>query len=280
MLNSKVLSILGVSSALLFANVATAATLPVVGGDLVSTTDVIAKRTVGLFFIDTDGSDGLCSGSILDSSHILTAAHCVQNFKQGVVVFSTTNMINLVIAASQQGVSAVPELRLMTGVKAEPGYSGQQGGGDEFNDLAVVTFMGGLPAGYEPAKFLSKASALSVLQNGAVMKLAGYGITAPPPPPAPAGAPAPTPPPAGTPVVDDGSGTLRSVSTQFYEFAPLQIDMYLVGAAGHDICEGDSGGPAMINVGGEMFVVGVLSRGDCSQVAIYTFVNQDTISGL
>jgi secreted trypsin-like serine protease len=286
-LNFKVQSVLGVTSALLLSSAAMASNAsvrPIVGGTTVGVNETIAKRTVGLFFILHDGSNGICSGSILDNTRILTAAHCVQNVDAGVVVFSNNNMINLVINASQNGVDAVPQLRLMTGIKQEPGYSGQEGGNDEFNDLAVVTFEGGLPAGYEPAKFLPKASALQVLRRNAAITLAGYGITSAPaeeqaPVPGASPTPAPTPDPSAPPV-DDGSGTLRQVTVGFGLFSPNQIDMYVGGLTGHDACSGDSGGPSMITVGGEVYVVGVASRSDCVQMSIYTFVNQEIVSGL
>ena len=109
---------------------------PIVGGNNVAASDTIAKRTVGLFFVETNGDEGICTGSILDNSHILTAAHCVKDFQVGAVVFANDKMIELIQATANGGIAAVPQLRLMTAVKTEPGYSGQTGGNAEFNDLA------------------------------------------------------------------------------------------------------------------------------------------------
>jgi len=269
---------------------------PIVGGSNVDPSNVIAKRTVGLFFISTeaDGStgNGVCSGSILDDTRILTAAHCVVGYKQGVVVFSTDNLLDLVKKAVGSSVAAVPELRMMTGVKQEPGFpGGEVSGAGEFNDLAVITFAGGLPQGYEPAKFLAKADALQALKKGASVTLAGYGITSAPvqqpakqaadptkrPPPANPASPT-NPPPASDD--DQGVGTLREVTVRAASFSQNSIDLFVLGAKNHDACSGDSGGPSMVSVGGEVYVVGVASRSDCTKTSIYTFVNDEIVSSL
>lgn len=262
--------------------------VPIVGGTSVSNAEVIAKRTVGLFFITTKKENGVCTGSILDDSHILTAAHCVADYAQGLVVFANDKLLDYVKAAVKGGVSRVPQVRLMVSVKQEPGYSGQEGGGDEFNDLAVITFQGGLPAGYQPAKFLSQVSAQAFLKQGAKVTLAGYGITQKAPQ---AGAPAmrtsmlataptPSPKPAQPAPNTLGVGTLRQVDVQFAQFSPKLIDLYVQGQPQHDACSGDSGGPSVVNIQGETYVVGVASRSDCVHVSIYTFVNQSVVAGL
>jgi secreted trypsin-like serine protease len=156
---------------------------------------------------------------------------------------------------------------MMTSAIAQPGYSGQAGGNAEFNDLAVVTFSGGLSAGYEPAHFLAKADALNALSKNAVVTLAGYGITS---------APVATPNPSNP---DQGSGTLRQVSVNFQSLSSQQIDIYVAGTRGHDACSGDSGGPAMIQLSGETYVVGVASRSDCRSTSIYTLVDRENVAG-
>ena len=239
---------------------------PIIGGSNVSSSATIAKRTVALFFIETNGNQGLCTGSILDNSRILTAAHCVSGFKQGLVVFSTANIIDLVSQAAKNGLASVPEVRLMSSAIAQPGYDGQLGGNAEFNDLAIVTFTGGLAAGYEPAHFMTKSTLMSVMTKNAPVTLAGYGITS---------APTNTPNPADP---DQGSGTLRQVAVGVLGLSPKQIDVYVGGRTGHDACSGDSGGPAMMQANGDWFVIGVASRSDCQTMSIYTLVNQEAVS--
>ncbi len=235
----------------------------IVGGVNVSASQAIAKRTVALFMWQNSGSVGLCTGSIMDDSHILTAAHCVSDFKQGVVVFSTNSIIDLVKKAAQQGIKAVPQIRVMTSAVAQPGYSGQEGGDSEFNDLAIITFQGGLAPGYEPAHFLPKAQVLGAFASKTTITLSGYGITAP----------HSNDPNAG----DQGAGTLRQVQVAFQSLSPNQIDVIVAGQMGHDACSGDSGGPAMIQAKGDVYVIGVASRSDCRVSSIYTLIVKENL---
>lgn len=288
----------------------------VIGGAAVSSSSVIAQRTVGLFFEGTTSVNGkqegyvaLCSGSILDSSRILTAAHCVQNFQGGAVVFSADQMYPLLDQASKGGIASVTDkVRVIKTAVAQPGFPGMSNANNaaEFNDLAIITFDGGLPQGYEPAKFLDKATVLSALAVNKNVILAGYGLTvAPKPQPAASAAtasdfsfesqsgkkkkPSPGSPGAGNPPSSGGAqggfendlpntGVLRQVTVAYDSSSPKGIDLYFVGKTNHIACEGDSGGPASIQYQNETYVIGVDSRGDCSQNAIYTLIDQEIIS--
>ena len=260
-------------------------TTPIVGGSVVNQSSVIAKRTVGLyFFINENGQTGaaICSGSILDQSHILTAAHCVQNFKAGYVAFSASNIFPVLQAA---GTAAGPSgqfpsgglVQPMTSAVAAPGFPGMSeasGNGAEFLDLAVITFKGGLPPGYEPAHFLSKADAMSAFLTKPAVILSGYGMIS-----APAEEKQNHPNASGT-GFPKGVGILHQVKVQLVGIGPKRIDLAVGGSTGHNACEGDSGGPAMIEYKNETYVVGVDSRGDCRTSSLYTFVNQDNLSAL
>jgi hypothetical protein len=267
----------------------------IIGGTLIGTAPT-GQRTVGLYFnVIENGQKGaaVCSGSILDSGRILTAAHCVQNFQSGYIVFSTNQMFSLLKQASTSGVSSTNGLVVkMTGATAMPGFPGManSNNGNEFVDLAIITFAGGLPAGYEAAKFLPKATVLAALDQSKLVTLAGYGMTSAPPAQAPAVAisthaarkpKTPTGTGTGSGATASGFpagvGILRQVAVNFSSFSPQQIDLELVGKRNHIACEGDSGGPATISYQGETYVIGVDSRGDCSANAIYTLVDQENI---
>jgi hypothetical protein len=270
----------------------------IIGGSLVGTTAVTGQRTVGLYFnVSQNGQQGaaVCSGSILDSGRILTAAHCVDSFQSGYIVFSADQMFPLLKQASTSGLASTHGLVVkMTGATAMPGFPGMANAnnGGEFPDLAIITFAGGLPAGYQAAKFLPKAAVLAALDQSKVVTLSGYGMTS---------APAPQmatstrtqathkprhPAAPGTGSGNSGStasgfpagvGLLRQVAVNFSSFSAHQIDLELVGQRNHIACEGDSGGPATISYQGETYVIGVDSRGDCSANAIYTLVDQENI---
>ena len=249
---------------------------PIVGGTLVSSSELIARRTVGLYFLITEnGQKGaaICSGSILDSSHILTAAHCVQGFQAGYVVFSANDVFSALKQANLQApVANGSAVQPMVSALAFPGFPGMNaanGNAGEFVDLAVITFRGGLPAGYEPAHFLPKNTLLSELGKSPDLTLSGYGMTTPP---------SQRPSSSSASGFPAGVGTLRKVQVHTDHIASQQIDVFVGGVPHHNACEGDSGGPAMLTLNNDVYVVGVDSRGDCNTTSIYTIVDQENLS--
>ena len=252
----------GLTTLLLFMGLASQASVNVIGGQEVNNSDSIARRTVALIMISMDQGKkgmGICSGSLIDSTHVLTAAHCITGFQYGYVVFSNTNAVAVAQAAHTSGAGQAAPI---SSVKAMPGYGGQTGGGAEFPDFAIITFFGAIPAGYEPAHFLTAAGMAQVLKKGQTVTLAGYGITS-------------APQPNSTTL--QGAGTLRRVDVSLVGLSPKKIDLYLSGLANHIACEGDSGGPAMVAEQGQEYVIGVDSRGDCKSMAIYTLVTQEMV---
>jgi secreted trypsin-like serine protease len=239
-----------------FSTQASHAAVEVVGGKNVTSQDVISRRTVGIVMKLANGT-AICSGEIIDSSHILAAAHCTTKVQGGYIVFATTNIVQV----AQQNQAAV---RKITSIKAMPGYSGQTGGGGEFADFAIFTFSGGVPMGYEAAHFLPSSVISSKLKVSTSITLAGYGITS-----APSAIPA-----AGL----QGAGTLREVAVKLAQIGGQKIDMYLQGQSGHIACEGDSGGPAMVSINGDQYVIGVDSRGNCQDMAIYGIVSKEMVA--
>ena len=252
--------------------------VPIVGGTVVSADSSIAKRTVAIYFlVSQNGQKGaaLCTGSILDSSHILTAAHCVQNFQSGYVVFSADQVFPLVKQVSDNGLeSARGFVQAITSAKAFPGFPGMaqaNGNAGEFVDLAIITFQGGLPASYEPAHFLDEKTLLNALTQHQDTLLSGYGMTSAP------NSLSSGPSSSGFP---KGVGILRQVLVHYEGISAKQIDIFVGGVAHHNACEGDSGGPALLNLNNEVYVIGVDSRGDCSQHSIYTRVDQGILAKL
>ena len=272
----------------------------IIGGTTVAPMTTISQRTVMLYFeITQNGQQGaaVCSGSILDASHILTAAHCVDGFQKGYIVFSADKAFDLLKQAAQSGLASVNGLVTKIDTATEvPGFPGMQNAnnGGEFVDLGIISFSGGLPRGFEPAKFLAKSTVLVALSQNQTVTLSGYGMTSAPAPQASRAirtsasrghghtqnpvAPTANPPAAtGFPA---GVGILRQVDVNFVGLAPQQIDLEFVGRTNHIACEGDSGGPALIQYQGETYVIGVDSRGDCSKNAIYTLVDQENLSAI
>jgi secreted trypsin-like serine protease len=232
------------------------AAVEVVGGQSVTSQDAIAQRTVGLVFKMSQGI-AICSGEIIDSSHILAAAHCITDALGGYVVFGTTDILKMIKQSPSNA-------RRITALKAMPGYPGKGGGAGEFPDFSIITFSGGLPSGYEPAHFLPESMLQSDLKPSATVTLAGYGITSAPS----------QDPNAGM----QGAGTLRKVDVKLAQIGGQSIDMFVQGQMNHIACEGDSGGPAMIAVAGDEYVVGVASRSNCTTNSIYSIVTKEMVA--
>lgn len=214
----------------------------IIGGEDSTGSEGYAKTVAGLVNV-TQGS--LCTASILSDSILVTAAHCVDG--------AAPSDLRVIFGTNFKG----------TDRKVQPVVSMIESsiypihGNDEKDngDIAVVRFSGGLPAGFHPATLLTDANAL---KNGAVVLLAGYGIS--------------------DGVAHTGAGTLRSVEVTIQDSQYSKSELLLDQTHGKGACHGDSGGPAYVKVGEKWMLFGVTSRGvndprnDCSVSAAYTSI--------
>jgi secreted trypsin-like serine protease len=215
----------------------------IIGGTVVTASDPIAASTVALVMVDPNQEVSLCSGSILAEDLIITAAHCVANPQSIVRIvfgakFTPTDLKNSVQASA---------------FEPHPDYNPDKTSEDQ-NDVGVVSFQGGLPKGYEPAKLLTEASALT---KGTEVELAGYGITQ-----------------ADT---QKGTGVLRKAEVTVSNPSYGKTEVILDQSRGEGACHGDSGGPAFVRLGNINYLWGVTSRGypnssgdDCAHEVVYT----------
>jgi hypothetical protein len=125
------------------------------------------------------------------------------------------------------------------------------------DDLGMLQLASKAPAGYAPATFLPN---LSPVRNGATVLLAGYGIDVPV---------APT-----NPKDDGGAGVLRKVNQTILR-ANYGSTEFLVNIKGQGSCHGDSGGPAFIQNGGKLYLVGVTSRMTADDMVANNNTQQD-----
>jgi hypothetical protein len=138
-----------------------------------------------------------------------------------------------------------------------PLWATRQGQRFDTGDIALLRYKGTTPRGFIPLPLL-KTQHLRILdqRRGALTLLAGYGIS--------------------DGVQKTGSGILRMASARVADAKFSRTEVRLDQTQGKGACHGDSGGPAIVFVGGQAHVWGVTSRGvndpkdDCSVSAVYT----------
>lgn len=220
----------------------------IIGGtDAVGSED-FAKVTVLL----VDAVQGaVCSGTLLATDTLLTAAHCVQSQPAALKVVFLADLDALTAENKAQVV------RDVTALEASPTYALHQD--EEFNngDIAIVHFVGGLASGYTTALM---AALPKPVKTGDKVLLAGYGNSV-----------------GGS--EQSGAGKLRSVETSIKNASYSKSEILVEQSLGKGACHGDSGGPLFIrNRAGALVVAGVTSRGvddpsdTCGVSAAYTNV--------
>lgn len=219
----------------------------IIGGVSVPTSDVIASTTVAIVSQQDQGM-ALCTGSLIDTDLVVTAGHCVGPSPSKMLVVFRQNLNDTAGAVIQ-----------VAGYVQDPNY-GNGTNDQDMDDIALIRFEGGLPAGYQTAKLLSDPS---LLKDGMTITLAGYGITNGDPTAQASG--------------DDGAGTLRKVNTTILQAPYGKTEVLVDQSKGKGACHGDSGGPAFVTAAdGSLQLFGVTSRGpanqpdNCATAGIYT----------
>lgn len=216
----------------------------IIGGSDVESGDEVALSTVAIVNQLPNGRSSICTGSLLSSDIVLTAAHCVGPKGSKTYIVFRKDL--------KDSGHAAP----ITGAIRHPDYGSTSGDVDQ-NDIAVMSFDGGLPDDYEPAELLEDESPL---RDGAKITLAGFGVT------------------IGSPALRSGtSGRLHAVTTTLKQAFYGETESLTEQSQGRGACHGDSGGPAFIRDGsGRLKLFGVTSRGpshlpdDCGAYGIYT----------
>lgn len=263
--------------------------LGIINGKDVTAPDTYSGHVVYLQFRLAEGV-GSCTGSILDSQTILTAAHCVSGATEGVVVFA--NNVQDPSAVAAEYVRSVDVASVYPKYKAEPEDSARakdpasipppdqvpsvrefernldQSGFYDY-DVAVVHFSGGLPAGYSPVQL---ADSGFVVETGAELHMIGYGL---------AKVNAVKQLVKGQVIVTpspDGStaGQLRETSVPIAAY-DVKTGVLLTAGTKTSVCSGDSGGPAFVAdpKSGAAIQVGIaeaVATSYCNSVSMHTAV--------
>ena len=207
----------------------------------------ISKSTVLLSFDKVkDGQlrGSFCTGSLISSNTILTAAHCIYGATNGRIIFSkrhdSLKPNDVVTRKAKQMI--INHL-----------YDDAKIGLGDAKDTAMIRFEGVLPAGYSPIKIMEFADAKNYLKSGVEVHLAGFGET-------------------GVPSLDRSSiMNLRDVRTAF---AGVNQNANYELVFGNGACHGDSGGPAYLLINSVPYLIGVAAwvtqPTHCTGQSIYT----------
>lgn len=213
-----------------------------------------------------DGS-GLCGGSILDATHILTAAHCIGAGIRNIQV--TAGEYDTSITEGTEEVVNVP-VTLGGSVIVHPQYY-TTASGNEVNDLAIIKLPTPLNLNNPCIKPVCLDPNFS-LAGGKNCTVSGWGVTQ-----AGSISSIPTTLQLATVPTYDGPYCQSSFNTAVgYVTAPLTMVCAGYKQGGIDSCQGDSGGPLVCNnpATSSFVQVGIVSHGEgcalASRPGLYT----------
>lgn len=251
----------------------------IINGSEVQENSPINNSIVGIY---NTKERSICTGSLIAHNIVLTAAHCVTpRIQELKIIFSID--IDDAINIREQDVYQ-EKVHSVLAVKFGPTWNPKDDTKEvDTGDIALIKFKGELPMNYKPAKFLTDAK---LLKRDQTVVLAGYGVSHVDLNPID---------PKTYKRIDQaiefgevvcsgdrknnygdcfevttsGDGLLRVTKAPISSLSESEIRLNETKAG---TCNGDSGGPAYIEIMGEYFLFGITSRGSelCNEVGVYT----------
>lgn len=235
----------------------------IVGGEILSSDNDLSSSTVMVVHINRNDEVSTCTGTLIDSDKVISAAHCLTPDGKRTVIAFTNNASCLTKAPKRT-------LRLVTSEAIHPEYSYEKFSlNNAAKDLAILKFRGAIPEGYKVRALPSPS--FTVHPNDTLV-MTGYGTTI---------------------EGGDDSGTLRFTTTPATHLTPefhIAFSKETVSVPGtwtveqphKGVCNGDSGGPLYAQNGQELTLIGITSLGvdhkttdetklrNCHGVALFT----------
>ena len=251
----------------------------IMNGSVVKEGEAVSSSIVAIF---NSKWNAICTGSLIAPNIVLTAAHCAPDRASDIkIVFS--NDIDYVLNAREPDVQA-EFVKQATDFKVSKKWDPKNETIEvDTGDIALIKFRGNIPRGFKPATILLDDSKL---KRGDMITVAGFGVDT-----------------VTTSEVDpkkikdideaiaygeitcdethdgkkvnclkietSGDGILRVTEAPI---ASIQETEFRLDEKKAGTCNGDSGGPAYLKKDGQLFLLGVTSRGSelCNETGVYT----------
>lgn len=226
--------------------------LPVVGGEPAGVDDY--PSTVAL--TDPYGSP-FCTGTLVSPTIVVTAAHCLQSWWGDPI---STDEVRIVYGYTEPDTAPSSDRRTVSSVTPNPNYDPwanvDSDGMGHTNDIGVVVLDEPVENGVI-TPILPSAQLDPTLVDGTDIHVVGYGVYN---------------------MNTQAGGILYKALTPYMR--RVQWEM-LAGSPGNpDSCNGDSGGPAYVVAGGNLYLAGITSRAwaqsqqSCGDGGIYTLASE------
>ena len=210
----------------------------IVNGKAIENLDPIKKSIVAVVSSKVDGRS-LCTGTLLSSEVVLTAAHCIDDSPAKLSVIFNSNL-----AKTKES-----QMHLADAITIHPRWKNSSDDSGR-GDLALIHFTGGLEPGFEP---VSLANGKHSLTFSTKVFLAGFGVS--------------------LAKQRTGDGVLRK--TESYILGIHNPTEVVVNGDHKGVCFGDSGGPAFIQTNEGYLQWGIASSvtsQECNRTSIHTSV--------
>lgn len=244
-------------------------------GSVVRSDDAIKNHIVAVIDVE---KGGVCTGTIIASNIVVTAAHCAPEKPKDLVIVFALDAYSMLGTREEDYKQAF--IRTVTHFQYKDGYDPENETVDvDTDDIAILKFKGDLPEGYAPAPFLADKKELGI---GKSVTVAGFGVdtvvtTKINPKKYPNFEEALA---YGEVICNDnltycikiessGEGILRKGRAPIASKSAKEV---ILDERKSGTCSGDSGGPAFIFKDNKYYLFGVTSRGGalCDDVGVYT----------